>query len=58
LKVIAPPRRRHSKELWALADMRASIEEAHLKASLFPQLIVDATGKTICRRPAEYDPPA
>jgi uncharacterized LabA/DUF88 family protein len=57
IKVIAPPKRGHSKELWALANMRASIEEVHLEASLFPKLIADAAGKTICERPAEYDPP-
>jgi len=58
VKIIAPPNRRHSKELWALASMRATISDEHLEISLLPQTIVDGSGRKICDRPPEYDPPA
>ena len=58
LKIIAPPKRSHSKELWALANTRADIKEDHLKACLLPAEIQSAQGTTICTRPVEYSPPA
>lgn len=56
VKVIAPPQRRHSKELWALADLRAEIKEEHLKQCLLPQTVTDTNGAVVCTRPPEYDP--
>ncbi len=56
IKIICPPTRRHSKELWALATHRASIEEVHLQNSLFPAQEQDANGALIFKRPTEYDP--
>lgn len=58
VKIIAPPMRGHSKELWALANSRASISIDHLESCLFPATITDQAGKTVCTRPPEYDPPA
>jgi uncharacterized LabA/DUF88 family protein len=58
VKLIAPPRRMHSKELGALAHARASISDDHLELCLLPQQITDGDGKLICTRPPAYDPPA
>ena len=58
VKVIAPPGRRHSKELWALAHSRATISEEHLEMCLLPARVLNAAGEEICVRPAVYDPPA
>lgn len=58
VKVIAPPGRSHSKELWALAHSRATIAEEHLEACLLPERILDGGGNEVCVRPSEYDPPA
>ncbi len=58
IKVIAPPKRGHSKELGALADSRAAISEAHLLNCLFPATVHDLTGNVACTRPKEYDPPS
>jgi uncharacterized LabA/DUF88 family protein len=58
IKVIAPPQRGHSKELWALAHNRASILKDHLEKCLLPQIVLNAGGKLICKRPAQYDPPS
>lgn len=57
IKVIAPPKRRHSKELWALADGRAEIKEEHLRKCLLPQTAAKLGGAAAFSRPAEYDPP-
>lgn len=58
LKVIAPPYRRHSKELWAVATHRTQIQQQHLEACQLPQTAHDATGNAIFLRPPNYDPPA
>jgi hypothetical protein len=57
LKVIAPPERMHSKELWAIATHRASITKAHLDSCLLPQRIYDASGAVLASRDPSYDPP-
>ncbi len=57
VKIIAPPLRRHSKELWAIATHRASIKESHLASCLFPEELLDRQGKRICLRPPDYAPP-
>jgi uncharacterized LabA/DUF88 family protein len=36
VKIIAPPQRGHSKELWALANSRASISKEHLAKCQVP----------------------
>ena len=58
VKIIAPPQRGRSKELWALANIRASIQQAHLERCLLPENITDAAGKVVCTRPPKYHPPA
>ena len=58
LKVIAPPMRKHSKELWAIATHRATILESHLDQSLLEREVIDNAGKLIATRDALYDPPA
>lgn len=58
LKVIAPPERMHSKELWAIATQRAKITKTHLERCLMPQRLYDASGATIASRDPKYDPPA
>ncbi|MHA3913876.1 NYN domain-containing protein [Halovulum sp. GXIMD14793] len=54
IKIIAPPFRRHSKELWAAADKRGQISEDHLSRNLLPENAIDADGNVIFQRPAEY----
>jgi uncharacterized LabA/DUF88 family protein len=57
VKIISPPFRYHSKELWAAATHRAKILQEHLEAALLPQTAKDGAGITIFTRPTEYDPP-
>lgn len=54
LKMIAPPFRRHSKELWALATHRTQIQQPHLEACRLPETAQaeDGTVKFTC--PPEY----
>lgn len=56
VKIIAPPHRRHSKELWALANSQASISQIHLERCLLDQTVVDSKGIKVCTRPKVYDP--
>jgi uncharacterized LabA/DUF88 family protein len=56
VKIIAPPQRGHSKELWALANSRASVSKEHLEKCLFEEVLLDAKGEQICKRPTAYDP--
>ena len=58
IKVIAPPLRRHSKELWALATHKAAILQTHIEKCLFPMDATDAAGNMVFKRPKEYDPPS
>lgn len=58
LKVIAPPERKHSKELWAIATHRSTITEEHLKNALLPQTLLHGDGTTIITRDPKYNPPA
>ena len=57
IKIIAPPFRSHSKELWAAADGRAKIKEVHLEKCLLPERFADAKGDLVFERPTEYEPP-
>lgn len=57
LKVIAPPERRHSKELWAIATHRSTITEQHLKNALLPKTVMHTDGVTVITRDIRYDPP-
>jgi uncharacterized LabA/DUF88 family protein len=56
VKIIAPPQRGHSKELWALANTRASIMQEHLEKCVFPEVVLDSTGAKVCSRPTAYEP--
>jgi uncharacterized LabA/DUF88 family protein len=57
VKIIAPPQRGHSKELWALANTRASIQQVHLERCLLPEIVTNTSGAVICTRPTQYEPP-
>lgn len=57
LKIISPPFRRHSKELWGAATHRAKIDQIHLERCLLPQTANAADGSPAFLRPREYDPP-
>ena len=54
VKIIAPPQRGHSKELWALANTRAAIKQTHMEGCLLPMAIQDSTGKVVCTMPVQY----
>jgi uncharacterized LabA/DUF88 family protein len=54
VKIIAPPQRGHSKELWALANTRASISKEHLEKCLFPETVLNTKGDKVCTRPTVY----
>ncbi len=56
IKIIAPPLRRHSKELWALANSQASIGKIHLEQCQFLETVVDEKGAKVCTRPPAYAP--
>ncbi|SEK08296.1 6-hydroxy-3-succinoylpyridine 3-monooxygenase HspA [Marinovum algicola] len=56
IKVIAPPFRRHSKELWAAADKRGQILEEHMERNLLPETANDGSGRVLFRRPDDYRP--
>ena len=58
LKIIAPPFRSHSKELWATATHRAAVKETHLQACLLPKTANLPDGSVAFTRPVEYDPSA
>lgn len=58
IKIISPPFRRHSKELWGAASARSKIQEQHLEKCLLPEVGYDATGRELFRRPGQYAPPA
>jgi uncharacterized LabA/DUF88 family protein len=58
VKIIGPPARRHSKELYQLSAKQVKIQTIHLERSLLPEEIKDAKGNVIVKRPKEYDPPS
>ena len=57
VKVFAPPGRRHSKVLWALAHKRTQIEEYHVERALFGERVPTNGGNEVLR-PVEYAPPS
>lgn len=60
LRILAPPGRRHSKELTSAAGGKgrvAKIKKVHLERSLLPEHVRDHTGKVVAVRPAKYAPP-
>jgi uncharacterized LabA/DUF88 family protein len=57
IKVISPPFRSHSKELWAAATNSAKISKLHLERSIMPKTALDQEGNTVFTRPANYTPP-
>ena len=54
VKIIAPPQRGHSKELWALANTRAAIQKMHMEQCLLPMEIKDGNGQPVCSMPVQY----
>ena len=58
--VIAPPNRRHSKELAKTVPRKhlKSVKRIHIERALFAAQIFSADGTLAATRPAKYDPPA
>jgi uncharacterized LabA/DUF88 family protein len=56
VKIIAPPQRGHSKELWAIANSRSAISKEHLEKCQFPETVMDSKGGKVCVRPNVYAP--
>lgn len=59
IRLVAPPRRRHSKEIIAAFGGKASlrsIKKGQLRRCLFPREVPDRYGKIVAIRPLEYDP--
>lgn len=54
--VVAPPCRGHSNELIAAATSKAKITVAQLERALLPDVVTDAGGNVVARRPAGYAP--
>jgi uncharacterized LabA/DUF88 family protein len=57
VKLIGPPGRAHSKELYAATNKQSKVLPFHLERCLLPAEVYDASGALVARRPAEYDPP-
>lgn len=57
VKAIAPPERRHGKEIAQAATSLASIKKVHLKRSLLPERVCDSSGRLVAVRPHQYTPP-
>lgn len=61
LRILAPPGRRHSKELTTAAGGKrrvAKIKQVHLERALLPEQVADQAGNVVATRPAKYAPPA
>jgi len=56
IKVVTPPNRRHSAELTKAASEKAKIKIGHLVRCLFNEVVYDADGNLVVRRPVEYRP--
>lgn len=57
IKLVGPPGRPHSKELFKACDGQTKIKTIHIERSLLPTEVKDSRGFTVARRPADYDPP-
>jgi uncharacterized LabA/DUF88 family protein len=57
IKMIAPPFRRHSKELGGIATHRAKIAEMHLEACRLPESFSKNDGTLVFECPAKYRKP-
>jgi len=57
IKMIAPPFRKHSKELGGIATHRAKIAEEHLEACRLPEIFEGKDGKVLVECPAKYQKP-
>jgi uncharacterized LabA/DUF88 family protein len=57
--LIAPPGRRLTDQLAQCVDKKykKSIKESYLERCLFPENVLDSSGKIVAKRPKEYDPP-
>ena len=59
IKLIAPPKYRHSKELGQIADKTSSIKVSHLELCRMPKEVKDPlSGLVVSTRPEKYDPPS
>jgi uncharacterized LabA/DUF88 family protein len=58
--VIAPPNRRHSKELAKTVPRKhlKSVKQIHIEKALFGDRVLDPDGKLAAVRPEKYDPEA
>lgn len=59
VKVIVPPKRRHSKELAQIVGKKklGSIKLIHIERSLLPEKVYDKNKKLVAIRPESYKPP-
>jgi uncharacterized LabA/DUF88 family protein len=57
IKMIAPPFRKHSKELWGIATHRAKIVEEHLLSCRLPEIFETADGRVLVECPQKYRQP-
>lgn len=58
IKIIAPPFRRHSKELWAAATAQGKVSEQHVAFCRLPESANDQNGALKFQCPPEYALPA
>ena len=56
ITVIIPPHTRECNELIKAASNKAKITGNHLERSLLPEVVSDASGLILIRRPKEYEP--
>ena len=57
VKVITPPNRRHSAELTDASSEKAKIKIGHLVRCQLDDIVYDAGGNLVARRPVEYEQP-
>ena len=55
VKVITPPNRRHSAELTEASSEKAKIKIGHLVKCQLDNIVYDAGGNLVARRPVEYE---
>lgn len=56
IKLLSPPRMRHSKELAKYCHKLSKIKVVHLERNLLPGQVQDHTGRVIAVRPSIYNP--
>ena len=55
--IVAPPHLGHSNDLISVASGKRKIRLEQIETCLFPEVILDAKGNEIARRPTQYKPP-